>query len=146
LLRVKSELWCDVCGSYPAAVQYHHPSSTYFTYLAVNASGALVLPEGWCTGDWAETTMYCSEVCKARVLENEAKKATGKSAGDTDRPDLYCCECNARQWRKSGPQEVRYVLPPGWSCSHFYLLCGACSAKPTIQEKYRKINAAYDPL
>jgi len=145
VLCVKAELWCDVCGRYPEWCEYHHPSQTYFTQLAVNASGQMVLPEGWVAGEWDSTDVYCSTVCKARVGESEELRLAGKVAAETDRPDLGCSGCGTKQWRWSNWRVQRYVLPPGWVYhsgvrTEGLLFCAACEAKPENQARARRIK------
>ena len=143
MLRVKTELWCDVCGRYPEDVEWHHPSATYFTRLAVNASGSLVLPEGWVAGEWDSIEVYCSTVCKARIGESEELRAAGKVAAETDRPDLACNGCGTKEWRWSNYRVQRFVLPPGWVYqpgvrTEGLLFCASCVANPEKQDLARQ--------
>ncbi len=137
MLRIKAELFCDVCGRYPDGVQYHHPSQSWFTWTQVNASGAIVLPEGWVSGAWDSTQTYCGVVCKARVdevAELKAKKAT--AVGSTD--SVHCNGCAKTQYRLANYLHPRYVLPPGWvEDPDVVLYCGACMAKPEIQKRHQ---------
>lgn len=133
-LRVKTDLWCDICGSYPTKAKPHHPSNTFYTELYVNASGTLVLPEGWCTGPWESTTTFCSVTCQAREAELEERRQRKKHRG-LGGGDEKCSFCGKVQLRL-GCQD-RYLLPPGWGIvGRYYTLCAACYPNETIRARY----------
>ena len=133
-LRVKGDLWCDVCGSYPKGVQFHHPSGTHYTELYVNASGAIVLPEGWCQGEWASTLTFCSSGCEARQVELAEHRAGGRWQSQGD---VKCDHCGAVQRRRHTAAAPYYLLPPGWGVvGRYYKLCGTCSPQAEVRARF----------
>ena len=150
MLKIEVQLWCDVCGAYPPKI-VSEPTFIRTTWLATNASGTLVLPEGWLRGgwrteEWESEKTYCSDVCQDREVElpELAALLEGRHRWESKTSELRCDNCGDMCKRLANQNTPRYILPPGWSHATRYLLCGKCMARPEVVVEYHR-RAASSP-
>jgi len=151
MLKLKAQLWCDVCGVYPPKSQQAGSDIIRWVWLSTDGSGTLLLPEGWERGGygmWTSEKAYCSSVCKAREVEAEelSKVKEGQHLWEAHTNLLHCTHCGTTCSRYAGRHTPRFVMPPGWSNQSSYLLCEICANNPDILKKWQRVGSElYDP-